>query len=257
MLTASVREVRLVVERVLLVAGVPSSTVAASREFVVGAELLCGGALSALATEFSTLAAAANPAALRVVQRSQRLALMHGSFQSAIVLGPATLDFACALCHAEEHGAVVVTDVEQTRFLYGARVVGRRRGLDVFVAAGEPVSAAAELESWLRDERPDVARSRKIVRTLNAVEVLASSGPGAVVLLAVPRRHDAAPGPLERLAGGPEILRALMTGIRVESGTWWVLYDCATRALTPASERSRLDTGIVAAGPEGVDVDAL
>jgi hypothetical protein len=156
----SVRECRLILERLLVAAAVPAGAVLALREALLDAELGGLRLLELLHREPSLLdAAAVKP--LRSEGSNGELHIDAGG-QFSLFAAPAILDLIAEHCAVEGVCRLRVTGLEQPALLDSLAVSGRRRGFEVTARIDSETTAVLhaqptgvqddrELESALRD----------------------------------------------------------------------------------------------------------
>jgi hypothetical protein len=110
-MTLSVREVRMITERLLLVAGLPDGLVPAVRDCVLYSQAMGLGGLAALERDFDLLKEA-RPAALTSVSMASGLCEVDARGQHAWIAAPAVLDLALASARRGGRGDIVVRRVK-------------------------------------------------------------------------------------------------------------------------------------------------
>jgi hypothetical protein len=219
----SLRECRLIVERVLLVAGVDAGQLPAAVDLVVAAEIVAGGeALEALEREITpdSIREAEPLAVLEVDGRP----VLDARGASSLVAIPLALDLACA-ARSRADGVAAVLDVAHAAFVAGVVPLAARRGLD------------AEVSLVTRDAGPSDEFGRQLL----------AAHPHAGMCVVIRVRDSAPPrepDPVAELVGDPYAAQLVREGTEVESRLWWSLYERSELALSPASSISRLDTGV-------------
>ena len=210
------REVRLVVERILLLTSVPPGAIPAVRDVVLYSAAAGLGGLPLLRRRVESLRTA-QPAALRVTQAGPgRLAVDAGGQHAWVVL-PMILD-ALSLAAAEA-GAVIATvnNIQDAEELRTACALGTRSNLAIFFTDGAATGpAAGEGAALLQAER------------------------SGATLLAVPGE-----------APDAVLAHALHQGVVVEPELWWALHHLSNTALATDTPESRRHAGPVIVEPDG------
>jgi hypothetical protein len=239
-LLISVRECRVTVERVLLVAGVSGGLLPAAADLAVAAEIAGGEGLALLEREVVPGSVGEPRLALRETLPSCPVLEAHGA--SSLIALPAVLDLACAAAPAGR-GLAAGLDVDHAGLAAGVPPLAARRGRSAAVAVlerGAPVRLDGDASAAVATQLEGLGRK------------LLEDAPGARTCVVVsveppePARDDA----VARLAGDPATAGAILAKIPVAAALWWSLYERSEQALTPASERSRLDTGVVPEAPD-------
>jgi hypothetical protein len=215
-LRISRQEAALVVDRLLMVAGVPLGNVVAVREFILDAECAVGGALRALRDDAPGLRADARRPALRYRRTGPGAVEADGGGRSGLLLGPDVADLAGgAAGHSTAgHSAIVtvrVTSVRDPAFLR------------TLAAAGAVPGMAAHVR--IDQERPEAGGA-----ALNR-------GVGTCTLTCGGSRGEGGGGAERRLRA------AAAGGLPVSRGLWAWLSRESARALTPDSAVSRRHAG--------------
>lgn len=230
-LRVSLRECRLLVERALLVAGAPRGSLATAVDLVVAAEAAGVPALAALVEEIA--ASGLEEAPLRLADGPGGRILADAGGGSALLALGAVLDLAQML-EADGGGPVVLNNARHLRLAAGLGALAARRGrrlVGVGLCDGEEIVVGEgddDLRRRLRAALPDTA----------------GEGLGAFAAVVSPCEEQPA-SPLARLAGDSATAAVIENQMCVPERTWWELFELSNRALSPASERSRRDTGIV------------
>jgi hypothetical protein len=246
-LRVSLRECRLLVERVLLVAGAPRGALAAAVDAVVSTEVARSGALEILADEIEDGSLDLVP--LRDAGKAGGWPLLDAGGGSALFALDAVLDLAGA---GEGWGVGLLANTRDVLFAAGLGPLAARRGC-VVAALGIEGERTVRLapERGSGPAAPDFHPLLEKVSTRHG---------GARSCLAVAVRRDPAAAPaagLAGLVGDPWTAAVVSRQMCVDERVWWSLFDRSTRALTPASDLSRLDTGITLESAEqGAPVDA-
>jgi hypothetical protein len=213
------REIRLVVERLLLLTGLPFGFIPAVRDAVFYSAIAGHGGLALLLERLDILRTA-DPRALRVAEPEPGRFEVDCGGQQAWVALPSLLDLAAE--GVALHGSAVVTaaDLPDPEELLVAAGLGRRQGLLAFGAIGHARIAApcAEAASGrLRDAR------------------------AAATLFAAPAASHA----------DPLLDRALREGLAVPEDLWWRAHHLSNTALAPDTVESRRHAGPVIMMPDG------
>jgi hypothetical protein len=217
------REIRLVVERLLLLTRLPFGFVPAVRDVVLYSAIAGLGGLPLLLERLEELKAA-DPRALRVEEPEPgRFAVACGG-QHAWVALPSLLDLAAE--GVAQHGSAVVTvsDVQDPQELLAAAGLGRRQGLLAFGAIG----AARVVAPCADGVAPGWLRGAEASATLFAAPV---TEPAGLV--------------------DPLLARALREGMAVPAGLWWRAHHLSNTALAPDTVESRRHAGPVIVMPDG------
>lgn len=210
------REVRLVVERILLLTRLPPGAIPAVRDVVLYSSAAGLGGLSLLRRRFESLRDA-EPAALRITEaRPGGLRIDAGGQHSWMAL-PATLDALAEAAEREGVAVATVTGVGDPEELRAACALGPRSGLTVFFTEGGCTGPATGT---------------------NAALLRAAGGP---TLIAVPA------------AGGRDAVleHALRRGTVVEPELWWALHHLSNTALAADTPESRRHAGPVIVEADG------
>jgi hypothetical protein len=217
------REIRLVVERLLLLTGLPHGFVPALRDVVLYSAIAGLGGLPLLLDRLEALKGG-DPGALQIAEPEPGRFEVAGGGQHAWVALPTLLDLAAEA--VERHGSAVitVTDVQDPQELLAAAALGRRQGVLAFGAIGAADVAAPCADTaapgWLRGAR------------------------AAATLFAAPMRK---PAP----AVDPLLSRALREGLAVPAELWWRAHHLSNTALAPDSTESRRHAGPIIVMPDG------
>jgi hypothetical protein len=222
----SLRETRVVVERILLVAGLPAGAVAPVRDVILDAEALGLGALTYLRDSLHELEVA--DAARLTVDGSSTDGLINLDChdQPAIVMAPAVLDLAVGSVHRHGLAVVRVRNVRHPLLLAGLVGSAERHSVRLVVVAPE---RAAELV--VGAEEP----GREALRCVAAS--------GDVLVMGAPMRTAHAADPLVTLTGNTQVARATREGLSVPTELWWHLFHKSNEALSPDSPVSRQHAG--------------
>lgn len=209
------REVRLVVERILLLTRLPPGAIPAVRDVVLYSAAAGLGGLALLHRRFESLRAS-EPVAPRISEAAPGHLVIDAGGQHAWMVLPAILD-ALAEAAAREGAAVAeVSGITDPGELRAACALGARTDLAVFVTEGACTGPA--------------------------------TGPGAallrtegVALLAVPASG----------ARDAVLERALRGGTAVEPDLWWALHHLSNSALATDTPESRRHAGPVIVEADG------
>ena len=217
------REIRLVVERLLLLTPLPFGFIPAVRDVVLYSAIAGLGGLPLLLARLEALKAA-DPRALRLTEPEPGRFEVDGGGQHAWVTLPSLLDLAAEGVALHGSAVVTVTSVLDPEELLAAAGLGRRQGLLAFGAIG-----AAQVAAPCAD---GVAPGR--LREARA----------AATLFAAPA--PAAPGLVD-----PLLARALRDGLTVPAELWWQAHHLSNTALAPDTVESRRHAGPVIVLPDG------
>jgi hypothetical protein len=224
MTTLLPREIRLVVERLLLLTGLPFGFVPAVRDVVLYSAIGGFGGLTLLLERLEELKAA-DPRALRVTEPEPGRFEVACDGQHAWVALPSLLDLAAEGVALHGSAVVTVTDVQDPQELLAAAGLGRRQRILAFGAIGVAQVAAPCAEG--------AAPGR-----LRAVQASAT-------LFAAP---DPAPAPG---LVDPLLARALRDGLPVPTDLWWRAHHLSNTALAPDTVESRRHAGPIIVMPDG------
>lgn len=245
----SVRESKLVVERLLLLTGLDRRMVPKVRDFIVASELVGSGALQFFKDEMLEIEDLETPR-LQVVSDSPERVVIDCGGQFAPVIGPVVLNLMSARASRDGALAIQLQNVRHPRLLNGLVPLANRRGLVSFVVAGGSVDPETiAIGSGTPVSRAQVSRSEGANgesrespgNGLNTHDD-ESSGTSCLILVAS-RDHTDTPEREDDEALGSEMTRALHEGIEVDEDLWWTLYHRSNDALTPTSEISRTHAG--------------
>ena len=210
------REVRLVVERILLLTKLPPGAIPAVRDVVLYSAAAGLGGLALLHFRFESLRAR-EPAPPRITETAPGQLLIDARGQHAWMVLPMILDALAEAAAREGAAMATVTGLTDPEELRVACALGPRTGLAVFVTEGACTGPATGADAaLLRAE-------------------------GAAVLLAVP-----APGRPDTV-----LERALRGGTPVEPALWWALHHLSNSALATDTPESRRHAGPVIVEADG------
>ncbi|WP_431284350.1 hypothetical protein ACQW02_05945 [Humitalea sp. 24SJ18S-53] len=210
------REVRLVVERILLLTRLPAGSVPAVRDVVLYSAAAGLGGLPLLQRRFDDLRSV-NLASIRISETAPGHLAVDAGGQHAWMVLPLLLD---ALGEAvARHGAALATveHVLDAEELGAACAMGPRAGLTLFTAAGACIGPA---------NGPDAALMR---------------ADAPLILLAAPAAD----------ATDAVLARVLRDGLRVEAPLWWELHHLSNTSLSPDTPESRRHAGPVIVEADG------
>lgn len=228
----SVREARLVVERLLVVAGFPIGVIPPLRDYILDAQTLGLNALPYLRDHFGVVAGDARRDPLTYDGNAAVVSVAAGD-RSGLSVGPDVLDLAIGTAARWGVSCLHVTDLREARFLDAVVVSAARQGCSALVlpARIEGTATISYGQFWDQSVR---LRGRP-------AETRADS---ERLVVCVPGRR---PGPqVDRYsvsALGPHLLDALDHGFLLNEDLWWWLYHESGAALTPDSPLSRQHTG--------------
>jgi hypothetical protein len=218
------REIRLVVERLLLLTPLPVGFIPAIRDVVLYSAIAGLGGLPLMLDRMEALKSAASRA-LRVAEPEPGRFEVACGGQHAWVALPSLLDLAAEGVALHGSAVVTVTEVTDPEELLAAAGLGRRQGILAFGAIGAAQVAAPCAEGvapgWLREAR------------------------ASATLFAAPAR-DPAPG-----LADPLLARALREGMTVPAELWWRAHHLSNTALAPDTVESRRHAGPVIVMPDG------
>jgi hypothetical protein len=216
-LTVSVREVRVVVERCLMLLGVPRGALPNVREFVLDAEVRDGRGLAALDETFVYEQVWVQPP--RPVECDGNLRVDGAGTSSMFLAMPLA---ALALAAHADGRQVVVSDMRSAHLLDALAATSRR-------VLGRSVAAVAVADP---DEKPSWRLDVAPVATT-----------------------DVQSDPLVEAAGSAELAAAIREGIPTSAALWWRLFHRSNDALTEDTPLSRAHAG--AMPTDVADVDAV
>jgi hypothetical protein len=219
------REIRLVVERLLLLTPLPFAFVPAVRDIVLYSAIAGLGGLPLLMDRLEELKSA-DPRAIRIAEPEPGRFEVDGGGQHAWIALPSLLDLAAE--GVALHGSAVVTasDLRDPAELLAAAGLGRRQGVLAFGAVGSAEVAAPCADG----AAPGRLRNTQASATLFAAPAPAPATPGLV---------------------DPLLARALREGMAVPAGLWWRAHHLSNTALAPDTVESRRHAGPVIVMPDG------
>jgi hypothetical protein len=211
------REVRLVVERILLLTALPSGAIPAVRDVVLYSAAAGLGGLPLLRRRFEALRPA-SPEALRLAETAPGTLALDAGGQHAWVALPMILDALEVAAKTDGAALATVTNIQDPEELRTACALAPRRGLAVFFTDGACTGPATGPEA-----------------------ALLRAGKGGATLLAVPA------------AASPDAVlgHALRHGVVVEPELWWALHHLSNTALATDTPESRRHAGPVIVEPDG------
>ncbi|MGG5823853.1 hypothetical protein [Falsiroseomonas sp. HW251] len=220
------REIRLVVERLLLLTPLPFAFVPAVRDVVLYSAIAGLGGLPLLLERLEELKAA-DPRAIRVAEPEPGRFEVDCGGQHAWVALPSLLDLAAE--GVALHGSAVVTasELRDPEELLAAAGLGRRQGVLAFGAVG-PAQVAAPCADVVAPGRLRIARA------------------SATLFAAPAPRAGTKPGLVD-----PLLARALRDGMAVPAAIWWRAHHLSNTALAPDTVESRRHAGPVIVMPDG------
>ena len=211
------REVRLVVERVLLLTALPPGVIPAVRDVVLYSAAAGLGGLPLLRQRFELLRGA-DPAALRMAETVPGQFAIDAAGQHAWTVLPMILDALAEAAGRQGMAMASISNLSDPGELLTACALGPRNGLAVFATDGACTGPAAG---------PDAALSR-------------AEGEGMVLLAApMPEPRDAV------------LQHALRYGVVVEPALWWALHHLSNSALATDTPESRRHAGPVIVQADG------
>jgi len=235
-ITLSLRETRLVVERLLQAQGLHLGAVPAVRDFVVLAQAAGFDALASLDTGLTDLDRA-HHGAVDVLAETPTALIVDCKGQSACVVAPALLDLALSAPAQDGTTLVWATGVRDPRPLAAlaaqVRGFGARATVTVYDTAPASVTPA--------DGDPVHAPA-------------GHTGPGALITAdrhPLPTPTDPDLARLLTLTGSLPTARAVHTGTTIESALWWRLFEASAAALSTESITSLTHAGATAVDEHG------
>lgn len=133
----SVREVRMIVERILLTTGLPDGFVPAVRDCVLYSQAMGLGGMGALKRDYDLLKSA-QPASMKFAFAADGVVELDAAGQHAWVVAPNLIDLVLAEARTGRHSVVRVRDVAEVPELALLRGYGGRFGaeLDINIESG-------------------------------------------------------------------------------------------------------------------------
>lgn len=205
----SVRECRLIVERLLVVAGLEPGRIPATRDLLVEAALL-GVDVLGLLRDDPALFQQAGHGRYRIVDREDGVVELHADSELGAVIAPIARDLVVERCAQDGGCTVHVIGARHVELLVGTVSEIGRRGIAVALQAGAATAVGAPSGDARVHQTP------------------ASAAPDAVAVLVA---EATLAGDVE--AFGRYRARALRHGIEVESELWLELYTRSNGALVP------------------------
>ena len=218
------REIRLVVERLLLLTPLPFGFIPAVRDVVLYSAIAGLGGLPLMLERLEALKQA-DPRALRVAEPEPGRFEVDASGQHAWVALPSLLDLAAEGVALHGSAVVTVTRVTDPQELLAAAGLGRRQGMLAFGAIGTADIAAPCADG----AAPGRLRNTRAAATMFAAPMPAPN-PGLV---------------------DPLLARALREGVAVPSDLWWRAHHLSNTALAPDTVESRRHAGPIIVMPDG------
>ncbi len=222
------REIRLVVERLLLLTQLPFGFIPAVRDAVFYSAIAGRGGMPLLLERLEELKTA-DPRAIAVQEPEPGRFEVACGGQHAWVALPSLLDLAAEGVATHGSAMVTVTDVQDPEELLAAAALGRRQNILAFCAVG-PAEVAAPCADGVA---PGLLRGAR----------------AAATIFAAPARDAAAPGQAD-----PLLARALREGLAVEADLWWRAHHLSNMALAADTVESRRHAGPVIVLPDGTVV---
>ncbi len=217
------REIRLVVERLLMLTPLPHGFVPAVRDVVLYSAIAGLGGLEMLVERLEALTHA-DPTALRIEEPEPGHFAVDAAGQHAWIVLPSLLDLAAEAVARHGSAVLTITDVQDPQELLASAGLGRRQGLLVFGAIGQTSIAAPCAEG----EAPGRLRRAQAQACLFAAAMTGT--PPAV---------------------DPLLARALQEGLAVAPALWWRAHHLSNTALAPDTTESRRHAGPIIVLPDG------
>ncbi|MDR5701367.1 hypothetical protein [Agromyces aerolatus] len=213
----TVRETRLVVERNLLVLGLPQSENAPVRDLMLEAQAIGLPVVDILADEFDELLARNSPV-LTVTERIGARAWVDGGGSFSLFVAPGIVDLAVEI--AAHHGWAVISvrGVSHPELLAALTASAWRYGLGLVATVGGATTV-----------------SRHDGAVVDAT--------GEAVIVVGRNAHDVGPEGRALLAGGASLLHATVDRMPVPAASYWRIYDRALLALAEDNEVSARHAG--------------
>lgn len=214
------REVRLVVERILLLTTLPAGAVPAIRDAVLYSAASGQGGLALLQHRFEALRTP-DLSAIRITELAPGQLAVEASGQHAWTILPMVMDALGEM--VARHGAAMATvsGVEDAEELRTACALGARAGLSVFATTGPCTGPATG---------PATGHEAALLRA-----------DAPLILLAAPAAGSQ----------DPVLAHALRHGISVASDLWWALHHLSNRSLSADTPESRRHAGPVIVEADG------
>jgi hypothetical protein len=226
----SLRETRLVVERVLLVAGLPAGMVGPVRDVILDAEALGLGGLAYLRDEWAALEQA-DVTDVSADGSGEGVIVVDCHDQPACVVSPAILDLAVGAVHRHRTSILRVRRVRDAGFLGALVGTAERHRVRLVVVpqmtAAHTVAVGAcgpgrEALQFAPAAAPEVAEA---------------------LILGAPMQSGTPRDPLVTLTGATHLARVTREGLSVPGDLWWHLFHKSNEALSPDSSISRQHAG--------------
>ena len=244
----SVREAKVVTERLLMLTGLHLGLVPGVRDFLLAAETVGAGAFRFLRDELSTVTDIGVPR-LHLARERPGLLEVDGGNHYAPFIGPLLLNLVVLRVRQLGTAGVLIRNVRRPDLLQGLVPLANRRGITgVVLTAGEDERFVLTFGTGHPGQpvlRGEAAIASSVNGTTGSDELFATMvhGGGCLILAstigqpAQPHSMDSA----EEL--GYEYWLAIREGFDVDPELWWDLYHRSNKALTPTSEISRRHAG--------------
>lgn len=241
-LAVSLREFRIVVERLLMLTGLHKGLIPAVREFILAAELAGAGALQFIRDELITVDSLPLPRIVPVRER-QGVLEVDCSEHYAPVVAPNLLNLLHVRANRYGAAAILARHVGFPKLLRGLILMAERRGLASIVITPDGTHRLNLTAGLANHDWPIVGSSGKAEPGVcNLNRSLLDMSSALVIALPVSRGDQLVSCPCD-VPLPYEYRRALSEGVRVDAELWWCLYHHSNRALTPTSEISRRHAG--------------
>lgn len=244
----SVREAKVVTERLLMLTGLHLGLVPGVRDFLLAAETVGAGAFRFLRDELSTVTDIGVPR-LHLARERPGLLEVDGGNHYAPFIGPLLLNLVVLRVRQLGTAGVLIRNVRRPDLLQGLVPLANRRGLlCTVIVPGDNARVVAM--GWGLTTQPVLVGQLPIpIADYGTASARINSGGDPLqtqlaIALAIATGQPSRPQGTDAETGiSVELRRALRDGFEVESVLWWDLYHRSNKALTPTSEISRTHTG--------------
>jgi len=219
------RELRLVVERNLLVLGFQQSESAPVRDMMLEAQALGLPMLEVLDSDFDSLGVQEMPR-LRISREVGARAWVDGGGLLSLFLAPSVIDLGVALSSHHGWAAITIANVSHPEMMTAVTASVWRYGLAAVITVGGETSA-----------------SRHTGDTIDMT--------GEVSVVFARNSHQVGPEGRAALAGGEAMLRAAVEQMPARADTYWRVYDRALLALAEDTDASSRHAGPTMIDAEG------
>lgn len=239
----SVRETKLVLDRLLFMTGLDRRLVPAVRDVIIAAELVGSGGFDFVAQELLEKVEIPTPR-LEVVEERPGLLVVDCQEQYAAAVGPSLLDLVTLRAQQQGVATLLVRGLRYPNLLHGLVPLADRRGLVSLVVTDDGQGGWASSVGFGTPVAP-------VRRTPGSSPAVGDDTHYDALLTATAVGQPALPEDEDpQIGGGAELWDALTEGIPVASERWWSFYHRSNEALTRTSEISRQHAG----APAGTEV---